>query len=237
MAAIQPAARRSWCALPVSILPVLLKCGSLTDFLINGYFFSMTASWSVTVFCSRWLSPAPRHRVALSLSALPLPKAASCPSLKANAPLKARLQFQAFWLNSKVPCCLLLVPPRRGAGFPMGDYSNPYAVGTRYTFHRRHAPTKLLCKKQTVFFLHLSAWENHVYLKVPEVVIFLPPDPLMSVQCGTDFVPTGPLQPRARGVQVNENKLPSKAGVPRAGQGKKECEQEQMQGNANTWKL
>ena len=54
-----------------------------------------------------------------------------------------------------------------------------------------------------MFFLHLAALEKHAYLKVPEVVIFLPCDPLISVQCETGFVPAGPLQPQVYGDQVN----------------------------------
>lgn len=149
--------------------------------------------------------------MALSFSACALPclcpKLSLLPFLKGETIPKGMVTIARFLGEFKISW--LFVVSTTSYNFSMGRAFRWEAAETLMLcrlvtpFTASMHPTRLLCKKKNLFFLHLAALEKHAYLKVPAMVIFLPYDPLISVQCEAGFVPTGPLQPQVGGDQVN----------------------------------
>lgn len=135
----------------------------------------MTASLSVTKFCSQSsLTPFafPYSTVSRGCEFVCLYSAQSCLfclSLKAKPSLKAWLQLHAFWVNSKAPCCLSLVPPHTSSAWDRvsdGRRQEPLrCVDLLHLSLQARTPPNCWAKKEPCFSCIWQHWKNMRTLK------------------------------------------------------------------------
>lgn len=110
------------------------------------------------------------------------------PCLFPFSKVMVRTQFK----SPAVPCWYHLTQVQQGAVFLPTGYRNPYTTQACAPFCCRQTLHQTLQKKTHVFPASGSIRKT-CPLKAPEVMIFLPWDPLISGQCETDFCARWPI--------------------------------------------